>query len=274
MSGATHSAAPQGAGGKDMSHLNSDNDRDMIDDEVDDLANTLGQIQKVIDFNGWEAITAENLRCSECNLLRAQQRADPDFVEVPDNDESYLEEPITPPVTPVSTSSLAKRLAKAYVLTLLALHKIHQDLSCIKMTKGLVLDHPKLSIMDTLSSGFLPETNLLQTQPLVQQFIDHCAFCTERDNFSENYCAILAFDIETQRKFFNTLTFLDKPAYLDHWKEIKINTKLKTHLLSSSGSHFQPYLPKKPEYMPSGGSSSMNDSNNKPFHKGKRVSTN
>ncbi|KAG1855977.1 hypothetical protein F4604DRAFT_1932124 [Suillus subluteus] len=301
MSGATNSVAPQGAGGKSTSHMNPDYDRDLSDDEVNDLANALGQVQRVIDFDDREAVIAENLRCSERNLLQAQQRADLNHVEVPDDDESYIEEPPTLPVTPAPTSSLAKKLARAYgyvgsltpttrklvhsisgideptptvpdsrisplvpatsspiisndaytftesntritsslestyeiprpilnlakakihipltVLTPSALRKIHQDPSCIKMMKGLVLDDPKLSVMDAASSGFPLETSLLADQfneafgnfiklmrqiadqTIVQRFIDHRAFCTERDDFSENYRAILAFDIETR----------------------------------------------------------------------------
>ncbi|KAG1812023.1 hypothetical protein EV424DRAFT_1542243 [Suillus variegatus] len=299
MSSAMNSVAPQGAGGKDVSHLNPDHNGDMSDDEVDDLANALGQVQRVIDFDDQEAVIAENLCRSKHNLLRAKQRANPDYVEVPDDDEPYLEEPITPPVIPAPTSSLAKRLAKAYgyigsltpttrklvhtisgvdeppptvpdlhassvapstsssisndaytftqsntrvtsslkstykipcpilnlakakihvpltVLTPMALWKIHQDPSCIKMTKGLVLDDPKLSVMDATSSGFPPESSLPADQfneafsnfiklmrqvadsSIVQRIIDHCAFCMERDDFSENYRTILAFDIKT-----------------------------------------------------------------------------
>ncbi|KAG1888103.1 hypothetical protein F4604DRAFT_1916018 [Suillus subluteus] len=357
MSGTTNSVAPQGAGGKSVSYLNPDYDRDMTDNKVNNLANTL----------------AKNLHCSECNLLWAQQR-DLNHIEVPDDDKFYIEEPPTPPVTPTPTSSLTKRIAKAYsyvdsltpttrkliysisgvdkpiptvpdpcasfvapsvpssvssntytfmqsntriasflkftyeipcpilnltkvkvhipltVLIPLALHKIHQDPSCIKMMKGLIND-PKLSVMDATSSGFPPVTSLPADQfneafgnfikvmcqiadtTIVQYFIDHCAFCTERDNFSENYHTILVFDIKACRKFFNILTFLDRPAYLNHWKEIKINTKLENQSSSSNGSHFQPYLPKKPNHISSGRGTSLNDSNAKPFHKGKGAST-
>lgn len=114
MSSLLNSVAPQGAGGKDTSHLNPDVDRNMTDDEVDDMANVLGCQGNSIDLNDWEAVIEENLRRSRRNLIRAQQRADPAHIEVPDNDESFLDEPPSPLVTPAPTSFLAKKIAKAY----------------------------------------------------------------------------------------------------------------------------------------------------------------
>lgn len=374
MSRTTNSVAPQGAGGKDTSCLNPDVDREMSEEEVDNLANAMRQGSRVVDPNDREAVIEENLRRSQRNLLRAQQRANPEFVEVPDEDEPYLDEPPSPPVTPAPTSFLAKKIAKAYgyvgsltpttrklvhsisgavepsptlpepsvaavdepssssttindpytftksntkvasslestyeiprpilnlakakihvpltVLTPSALRRIHQEPSCIKMMKGLVLDDPKMSVMDAASSGFPPETSLPGDQfneafgnfiklmrqiadpTVVQHFVDHRAFCTDRDDFSENYRAILAFDIEIHRKFFNTSTFLDKPTYLERWKEVKIDTKLDVQTGSSSGTRYQPYPSKKPDSTSAGGGSSSNDGNSKSFRKGKGV---
>lgn len=155
------------------------------------------------------------------------------------------------------------------------------------MTKGLVLDDLKMSVMDAASSGFPPESSLPGDQfneafgnflklmhqiadpTVVQRFVDHCAFCTERDDFSENYRAILTFDIEIRRKFFNTLTFLDKPTYVERWKEVKIDMKLNNQPSSSGSSRYQPYPQKKPDGPSSGGGSSSNEG--KSFHKGKGV---
>ncbi|KAG1728441.1 hypothetical protein EDB19DRAFT_2027980 [Suillus lakei] len=367
MPSATNSVAPQGAGGKDTSNLNPDNDREMSNDEIGAFANAIGGRNHNVDPNDYEAVIEENLLRAERNLLRAQQRADPEFIEVPEDDESFLDEPPTPPVTPAPSSSISRKIAKAYgyvgsltpstrklvhsisgaephipttvepvpppsvpvvsssstikdaytftaattiitsslgptyeiprpilnlakakihvpltILTPSALRRIHQEPSCIKMTKGLVLDDPKQIVMDPASSGFPPESSLpaeefneasanfiklmrMIADPItVQRFVDHRAFCTDRDDFSANYRSILAFDIEIRRKFFNTLTFPDRSTYIERWKEIKIDTRLDTNT-----SRFQPYPNKRPTENSTSGGLSASDGNAKPFRKGK-----
>jgi hypothetical protein len=111
------------------------------------------------------------------------------------------------------------------LLTLLSLCKIHEDPACIKMKKGLVMNNPKLFIMDT-SSGFPPELSLqphffhevalnfikllsqVADDATVQCFMDHCDFCLSRDEFSDNFESVLTFYIEICRRFFNKHTFL------------------------------------------------------------------
>ncbi|KAG2336519.1 hypothetical protein BDR05DRAFT_1005772, partial [Suillus weaverae] len=140
-------------------------------------------------------------------------------------------------------------LAKAKVhvpltlLTNVSLCRIHEDPSCVKLKKGLVLEDPKLCVMDT-SNGFPPKAtltadvffeatnNFLKLLTLiidnitVQRFTEHRQFCMSRDAFTSNFQAILNFNIETHRRFFNTHIFLDHNTYKEHWTEVKVDSCL------------------------------------------------
>lgn len=156
------------------------------------------------------------------------------------------------------------------------------DPSCVKMKKGIVLDDPKKSIMD--SSSFPPETSLPPAQfneasknfinllahvasPLIiEHFKQHHDFCLSCKHFDENFQAILAFDIKTRRIFFNTETFFTEDAYKNQWNKIQMKVAQQksdeavananqevAHILalvscleSSNGSHcYNPYPPKQ-----------------------------
>ncbi|KIK48497.1 hypothetical protein CY34DRAFT_29053, partial [Suillus luteus UH-Slu-Lm8-n1] len=174
------------------------------------------------------------------------------------------------------------------LLTTASIRKIHTDPSCVKMKKGLVMDDPKRSIMDT-SSGFPVETSLLPGQfneayrnflklltkvadkSIVQEFKDHRDFLTDRDDFNDQFDTILAFDIEVRRKYFNNLTLLDEGAYMQRWNEVKIDTKLARQEQSASGSagsnnRYQPYPPRKNDTPYASNNAS---SDGKPFRRGK-----
>jgi len=140
-------------------------------------------------------------------------------------------------------------LAKAKIhvpLTLLtpsAIQKIHTEPSSIKLRKGLVLDDPKQSVLDT--SGFPSETDLTPEEfyeasdnfvslisliagpAVVQRFKQHRSFCLSRKQFKDSFPAILAFDIETRRMFFNTQTFLTDDAYERRWNETQLKLSQK-----------------------------------------------
>jgi hypothetical protein len=134
--------------------------------------------------------------------------------------------------------ALAKMHMPLTLLTAEAMERIHTDPSCVKMKKGIVLDDPKRSIMD--ASSFPPETSLPLAQfneasknfinllvhvasPLIiERFKQHRDFCLSRKRFDENFQAILAFDIEMCRIFFNTKTFFTEDAYKRRWEEIQL----------------------------------------------------
>ncbi|KAG1849350.1 hypothetical protein C8R48DRAFT_778593 [Suillus tomentosus] len=125
----------------------------------------------------------------------------------------------------------------------LAKAKMHEDPSCVKLKKGLVLNDPKMIVMDT-TSGFPPEltltadiffevsSNFLKLLALVADddmvlcFTNHRTFWMSRDEFTSNFSAVLRFDIETCRRFFNTSVFLDTNAYKEHWSEVKIDLRM------------------------------------------------
>lgn len=174
------------------------------------------------------------------------------------------------------------------LLTTAAIRRIHTDPSCVKMKKGLVMDDPKRSIMDT-SSGFPIETSLLPGQfneayknflklltkvadkTIVQEFREHRDFLTERDDFNDHFDIILAFDIEIRRKYFNSHTLLDETAYKQRWNEVRIDTKLARQeqaasSSSGSGGRYQPYPQRKNDTQPS---SASGPSDGKPFRRGK-----
>ncbi|KIK37287.1 hypothetical protein CY34DRAFT_43692, partial [Suillus luteus UH-Slu-Lm8-n1] len=202
-------------------------------------------------------------------------------------------------------------LAKSHIhvpLTLLtpsAFERIHTDPSCIKMRKGMILDDPKRSVLD--ASGFPAETTLQPADfheatenfmqllehvagpAIIERFKRHRRFCLSRKPFVDNYEAILAFDIETRRMFFNTKGFLTEAAYERRWndtiskisqkkadeasanaiKETNKVTALVAKLEGSSNStRYQPYPTSKPK---SDGSNTGPDG--KPFWKGKGAST-
>lgn len=202
-------------------------------------------------------------------------------------------------------------LAKSHIhvpLTLLtpsAFEKIHTDPSCIKMRKGMILDDPKKLVLD--ASGFPAETTLqpadfheatenfmqllehIAGPAIIERFKRHRKFCLSRKPFVDNYEAILAFDIETRRMFFNTKGFLTEAAYERRWNDTitRISQKKadeasaaaireanKVAALaarldgSSSNSRYHPYPAGKPKFE---GSASSTDG--KPFRKGKGAST-
>ncbi|KAG2159323.1 uncharacterized protein EDB93DRAFT_1099709 [Suillus bovinus] len=113
---------------------------------------------------------------------------------------------------------------------------LHQD------EKGLVLDDPKKSVMDMSTfpaelslltdrfyeaySNFLKMMLLITDEAMIKHFVEHCDFCLSHNKFSEDWNAVLNFDIEIRRKFFNAQSFCDLDAYMQHWNEIKINTSL------------------------------------------------
>jgi len=104
------------------------------------------------------------------------------------------------------------------LLTLSSLCKIHEDLACVKMKKGLVTDDPKLFVMDTLSR-FPPESSLqahlfyeassnfvrllkqVADDAMVQRFTDHRNFCLSRDEFSENFECHIPYICASHPKF-------------------------------------------------------------------------
>jgi hypothetical protein len=197
-------------------------------------------------------------------------------------------------------------LAKARIhvpLTLLtpsAIQKIHTDPSSVKLRKGLVLDDPKQSVLDT--AGFPSETNLTAEEfyeasdnfvslinliagpAVVERFKQHRSFCLSRKQFKDSFPAILAFDIETRRIFFNTQTFLADEAYTRRWNEIQIQVSQKkaddaaelairesarfSALLQQGGSsqRYAPYPSKKAD-------SSLESSGGGPFRRGKGPAT-
>jgi hypothetical protein len=125
------------------------------------------------------------------------------------------------------------------LLTLSSLHKIHEDSACVKMKKGLVMNDPKLFVMDPSSSfplesslqphsfyeaasNFIKLLSQVADDATVQRFTDHHDFCLSRDEFSDNFESVLAFDDEIHRRFFNTHTFPSRAAYLDRWKNMLI----------------------------------------------------
>ncbi|KAG1717926.1 uncharacterized protein EDB91DRAFT_1090456 [Suillus paluster] len=121
------------------------------------------------------------------------------------------------------------------LLTAKVMEKIHNDPSCIIMKKGLVTDNPKKSVMDT--SGFPPESspspiqfyeayenfmellNRIAGGAIQEKFRKHRLFCLSRKHFEENFSAVLAFNIETRRIFFNTKSLLTDAAYECCWNE-------------------------------------------------------
>jgi len=200
--------------------------------------------------------------------------------------------------------ALAKMHVPLTLLTAEAMERIHTDPSCVKMKKGIVLDDPKRSIMD--ASSFPPEMSLPPAQfneasknfinllahvasPLIiERFKQHHDFCLSRKRFDENFQAILAFDIETRRIFFNTKTFFTEDAYKHRWEEIqlkvaqqksdeasananreaaRIATLISRLEGSSSNNRYNPY-PLKPKSDGSGA-----NSDGKPFQKGKGASS-
>lgn len=179
-------------------------------------------------------------------------------------------------------------LAKAKVhipLTLLtnaALRKMHEDPSCVKLKKGLVLNDPKMIVMDTSNgfphestitadvffeaqSNFLKLLNLIADDVVVARFKGHRKFCMSRDEYTSNFPAVLRFDTETRRRFFNTSIFLDPDTYRERWSEVKIDARMDRDRGNTGGARFNPYPPRKPD-APSGAGSS---SDGKPFRRGK-----
>lgn len=180
-------------------------------------------------------------------------------------------------------------LAKAKVhipltlLTNVALRKMHEDPGCVKLKKGLVLNDPKMIVMDTsvgfplestitadvffeAQSNFLKLLELIADDIVVNRFIGHRTFCMSRDEYTSNFPAVLRFDIETRRRFFNTGIFLDPDTYRGRWSEVKIDARLDRDRGGNAGGRFAPYPPRRPD-APQGGAGPSNDG--KPFRRGK-----
>jgi hypothetical protein len=167
----------------------------------------------------------------------------------------------------------------------------------------MILDDPKKMVLD--AAGFPAETSLQPADfheatetflqlleyiaglTIIQRFKRHRKFCLSRKPFADNYDAILAFDIETRRLFFNTKGFLSEEAYERRWNDTiaKISQKkaddasaaatreanrvaaLASRLENSGGGNrYQPYPATKP-------SGTMSNTDGKPFRKGKGAST-
>lgn len=140
--------------------------------------------------------------------------------------------------------NLAK--TKIYVplmfLTLVSLQKMHLDTSCIKMTKDLVLDDLKKSVMETSTfpaestlpagrfyeaySNFLKMMPLIADKATIRHFVEYHDFCLSHNEFSKDWNTVLNFDIKICWKFFNIQLFHDPNAYMQCWNKIKINTFL------------------------------------------------
>ncbi|KAG0707159.1 hypothetical protein DFH29DRAFT_995217 [Suillus ampliporus] len=226
-------------GGKDTSAYNQVRDMGHVTDiEASHLANLIGQKNKTVDTEDRAAVIEENLLWAEWNAARAQLRISPMFIEIPSDDEDFLDKPKSAPSTPFAQTAVGCRMMKAaaflstlsptmrklmstlagdmtsnealaqavttmssataakakvftsantimatgmddlfeiscpllnlakakvhvplMLLTNTSLHKIHEDPSCVKLKKGLVLEDPKLCVMDT-SNGFPPKAYL------------------------------------------------------------------------------------------------------------------
>lgn len=192
------------------------------------------------------------------------------------------------------------------LLTQSAFECIHTDPLCVKMHKGMILDDPRKLVLD--ASGFPLETTLQPADfhkatenfmqllehvagpTIIEQFKRHRRFCLSRKPFVDNYKAILAFNIEMRRLFFNTKGFLTEAAYECRWNDtiskiaqkkaddasanaIKETSKVTALVAklegSSNNTRYQPYPTSKPK---SEGSNTGPDG--KPFWKGKGASTN
>jgi hypothetical protein len=197
------------------------------------------------------------------------------------------------------------------LLTAATIERIHTDPSCISMKKGLVLDDLKKSVLDTskfpsettlspvefyeASENFIELLKLIAGPTVIEKFIAHRRFCLARRRFTNHYDAVLAFDIETRRLFFNTKTFLSDAAYERRWndtltmvshvkneesaananKEVARLSALAARIEangSSSSSRYTPYPPSKPK-SDNAVASSSSSGDVKPFRKGKGVST-
>ncbi|KAG1836804.1 hypothetical protein DFJ58DRAFT_734749 [Suillus subalutaceus] len=152
---------------------------------------------------------------------------------------------------PILNLAKAKIHVPLTLLTLAALQQIHLNPTCVKMKKGLILDDPKKSVMDTsifpaestlpadrfykAYSNFLKMMALIADEAMIEWFVEHRDFCLSRDEFSDNSNAVLNFDIEICWKFFNSQTFCDPDAYMQRWNKIKINTSLLLNWHAGSG---------------------------------------
>ncbi|KAG1720470.1 hypothetical protein EDB19DRAFT_1964631 [Suillus lakei] len=291
---------PLGAGGKNTRVFNVDNDQLSSTEEELRVASSLVQhSRRRADLNDNSAVVKENLMHADHNLKRANQRLDENYIEDVSEDKAFLDEFADQTVkssvphyiidtvdyigslTPTTKAQVHIPLT---LLTLTSLQRIHEDPGCVKMKKGLVSDDPKLFVMDT-SASFPPETSLpphlfyeaalnflrllkvIADNFTVQWFKEHCNFCLSRDEIGDRFNAVLAFDIEVRRKFFNTHTFFSQSTYLDRWKDMKINTSLAntSQQQNSSSSCYQPYPSRKPEGSAPAGSSN----NGKPFRRSK-----
>ncbi|KAG0705612.1 hypothetical protein DFH29DRAFT_1067379 [Suillus ampliporus] len=307
MTSATSSGHPAGAGRKDTSAYNQVGDMGHVTDiEASHLANLIGQKNKTVDTEDCAAVIKENLLWAEWNTARAQLRISQMFIEIPSDDEDFLDEPESAPSIPFAQTAVGRRMMKAaaFLSTLspmtrklmstlagdmtsnealvqavaemssataaevkvftsantimatgtdnlfeipclllnLAKAKVHGP-SCVKLKKGLVLEDPKLCVMDT-SNGFPPEASLtanvfykalsnflkllalIADDVMVKQFEDHHQFCMSRDAYMSNFQAVLNFDIKTWRCFFNMSVFLDASTYKERWSEVKIDSHL------------------------------------------------
>lgn len=197
------------------------------------------------------------------------------------------------------------------LLTASTIEKMHTDPSCITMKKGLVLSDLKKPVIDTSSfpaessltpvefyeatENFLELLKLIAGPAVIEKFTAHRRFCLARRRFTNHYDAVLLFDIDVRRLFFNTKTFLSDDAYGRRWndtltmvshtksEESAANANKEVARLSAiasrieanghgSSSRYNPYPSSKPKSDGAGaGSSSGTDS--KSFRKGKGASS-
>ncbi|KAG2053926.1 hypothetical protein BDR06DRAFT_971998 [Suillus hirtellus] len=272
MTESSNSGPPAGAGGKNTNTFNpTGKSGQMTENEAACLTRFISQT------NDHEVVVEENLWCFERNLVKAQLQEDPNYIEVLLDDEDLLEEPMVEDDKGCGLFEIPRpllNLAKAKVhilLTLLmnaALWKMHEDPSCIKLKKGLVLNNPKIIIMD-MTSGFPPE--LMITTDIffeaLSNFLKLLALVTDddMDKFTSNFSAVLRFNIETCRRFFNTSVFLDMNVYKEHWSEVKIDLRMDHEHGNIRGVRYNLYSPYRPD-----GPSGMGTSNDgKPFWRSK-----
>ncbi|KAG0700025.1 hypothetical protein DFH29DRAFT_1001492 [Suillus ampliporus] len=71
------------------------------------------------------------------------------------------------------------------------------------------------------SNNFIKLMSLVAGPAIVERFKQHRSFCLP--HIGERFRAILAFDIETRRMFFNTQSFLAEAAYERRWRAVELD---------------------------------------------------
>ncbi|KAG2362338.1 hypothetical protein BDR07DRAFT_1376595 [Suillus spraguei] len=84
---------PEGAGGKDTRSFNQPVNNLLSDEYILRIALSLTKNkQRHINLHDREAIEEENITCAKCNLKRANQRRDENYIEEVSKDEHFLDE--------------------------------------------------------------------------------------------------------------------------------------------------------------------------------------